>query len=66
MIWSNVGWKAGVIVVVTIQCITGSVILGHNATGQVLKNADVVSVWPVCIKNLFQRKIEVDDFESTR
>lgn len=35
--------EAGVIVVVTTQCITGSVILGHYATGQALKNAGVVS-----------------------
>jgi L-asparaginase len=35
--------EAGVVVVVTTQCITGSVILGHYATGQALKNAGVVS-----------------------
>ena len=35
--------KAGVCVVVTTQCHTGSVILGHYATGQALKRAGVVS-----------------------
>lgn len=33
----------GVVVVVTTQCHTGSVILGHYATGQALKRAGVVS-----------------------
>lgn len=35
--------QAGVCVVVTTQCLTGSVLLGHYATGQALKNAGVVS-----------------------
>ena len=35
--------KSGVIVVVTTQCHTGSVILGHYATGMALKEAGVVS-----------------------
>lgn len=35
--------EAGVCVIVTTQCHTGSVILGHYATGQALKNAGVVS-----------------------
>jgi L-asparaginase len=35
--------EAGVCVVVTTQCHTGSVILGHYATGQALKKAGVVS-----------------------
>ena len=35
--------KAGVCVVVTTQCQTGSVLLGHYATGQALKKAGVVS-----------------------
>lgn len=35
--------KNGVIVVITTQCQTGSVIMGHYATGQALKKAGVVS-----------------------
>ena len=35
--------RAGVIVVITTQCHTGSVIMGHYATGQALKRAGVVS-----------------------
>ena len=35
--------KAGVVVVVTTQCHTGSVIMGHYATGQALKEAGAVS-----------------------
>ena len=35
--------EAGVVVVVTTQCHTGSVLLGHYATGQALKKAGVVS-----------------------
>lgn len=35
--------KSGVIVVVVTQCHTGSVIMGHYATGQALKRAGVVS-----------------------
>lgn len=35
--------KAGVCVVVTTQCLTGSVLLGHYATGQALKRAGVIS-----------------------
>eukprot|EP00568_Trieres_chinensis_P000219 CAMPEP_0183307150 /NCGR_PEP_ID=MMETSP0160_2-20130417/16558_1 /TAXON_ID=2839 ORGANISM="Odontella Sinensis, Strain Grunow 1884" /NCGR_SAMPLE_ID=MMETSP0160_2 /ASSEMBLY_ACC=CAM_ASM_000250 /LENGTH=356 /DNA_ID=CAMNT_0025470675 /DNA_START=475 /DNA_END=1545 /DNA_ORIENTATION=+ len=35
--------EAGVCVVVTTQCHTGSVIMGHYATGQALKKAGVVS-----------------------
>lgn len=35
--------RAGVIVVVVTQCHTGSVMMGHYATGQALKKAGVVS-----------------------
>jgi L-asparaginase len=35
--------KAGVCVVVTTQCQTGSVLLGHYATGQALMKAGVIS-----------------------
>lgn len=35
--------QAGVCVVVTTQCLTGSVLLGHYATGQALKKAGVIS-----------------------
>ncbi|KAL3787261.1 hypothetical protein HJC23_004135 [Cyclotella cryptica] len=42
--------KAGVVVVATTQCVTGSVIMGHYATGQKLLGAGVVSASDMTIE----------------
>lgn len=64
--------KAGVCVVVTTQCHTGSVIMGHYATGQALKKAGVVSASDMTLEAtttklaylLGRRDLSIDEVRS--